>query len=167
MVLRERYFIKGQEAIMLEELFNEVYTKFKLNFYRSIFKRFEEREATLTVVEIFCVETIYALRRPTINQFAQYLQISQANAAYKVASLIKKGYITKVRSEQDKREYYLEVTEKFLNYYDISYNYLRQVVARLRERFPREDLDKIEEVLAVMTHELMPEMGDTPTDMAE
>ena len=88
---------------MLERLFDEVYTKFKLNFYRSIFKRFEEREATLTVVETFCVETIYAMGRPTINQFAQYLQISQANAAYKVASLIKKGYITKERSQQDKR----------------------------------------------------------------
>ena len=117
---------------MLERLFDEVYTKFKLNFYRSIFKRFEEREATLTVVETFCVETIYAMGRPTINQFAQYLQISQANAAYKVASLIKKGYITKERSQQDKREYHLSVTEKFLDYYDISYSYVKEVVARLR-----------------------------------
>ena len=136
---------------MLERLFDEVYTKFKLNFYRSIFKRFEEREATLTVVETFCVETIYAMGRPTINQFAQYLQISQANAAYKVASLIKKGYITKERSQQDKREYHLSVTEKFLDYYDISYSYVKEVVARLRERFPPEEVARIEAVLEVIS----------------
>ena len=142
---------------MLERLFDEVYTKFKLNFYRSIFKRFEEREATLTVVETFCVETIYAMGRPTINQFAQYLQISQANAAYKVASLIKKGYITKERSQQDKREYHLSVTEKCLDYYDISYSYVKEVVARLRERFPPEEVARIEAVLEVISRELMPE----------
>ena len=142
---------------MLERLFDEVYTKFKLNFYRSIFKRFEEREATLTVVETFCVETIYAMGRPTINQFAQYLQISQANAAYKVASLIKKGYITKERSQQDKREYHLSVTEKFLDYYDISYSYVKEVVARLRERFPPEEVARVEAVLEVISRELMPE----------
>ena len=144
---------------MLERLFDEVYTKFKLNFYRSIFKRFEEREATLTVVETFCVETIYAMGRPTINQFAQYLQISQANAAYKVASLIKKGYITKERSQQDKREYHLSVTEKFLDYYDISYSYVKEVVARLRERFPPEEVARIEAVLEVISRELMPGAG--------
>ena len=89
---------------VLERAFNQVYTKFKLNLYRRIFNRFEEREATLTAVETFCMEVIYALDHPTINQFAHFVQISQANAAYKVASLIKKGYITKERSTQDKRD---------------------------------------------------------------
>ena len=37
---------------MLEELFKDVYEKFKLNFYKSIFKGFEEREANLTPTEI-------------------------------------------------------------------------------------------------------------------
>ena len=142
---------------MLERAFNQVYTKFKLNLYRRIFNRFEEREATLTAVETFCMEVIYALDHPTINQFAHFVQISQANAAYKVASLIKKGYIPKERSQQDKREYHLSVTEKFLDYYDISYSYVKEVVARLRERFPPEEVARIEAVLEVISRELMPE----------
>ena len=89
---------------MLDEAFNQVYTKFKLNLYKKIFNRFEAREATLTAVETFCMEVIYALDRPTINQFAYFVQISQANAAYKVASLIRKGYLRKERSTEDKRE---------------------------------------------------------------
>lgn len=143
---------------MLEQAFSEVYTKFKLNLYRRIFNRFEEREATLTAVETFCVEVIYALGRPTINQFAHFVQISQANAAYKVASLIKKGYITKERSTQDKREYHLAVTEKYMDYYGISYDYVRLVVERARHRFPPEDIAKLEEMLQVISQELMPEI---------
>jgi len=143
---------------MLEQAFDQVYTKFKLNLYRRIFNRFEEREATLTAVETFCVEVIYALGRPTINQFAHFVQISQANAAYKVASLIKKGYITKERSTQDKREYHLVVTDKYMDYYGISYDYVKLVVERARRRFPLEDLAKLEEMLQIISHELMPEI---------
>jgi len=143
---------------MLEQAFDQVYTKFKLNLYRRIFNRFEEREATLTAVETFCVEVIYALGRPTINQFAHFVQISQANAAYKVASLIKKGYITKERSTQDKREYHLVVTDKYMDYYGISYDYVKLVVERARRRFPQEDIVKLEEMLQIISHELMPEI---------
>ena len=144
---------------MLEEEFNRVYTKFKLNLYKKIFNRFEDREATLTAVETFCMEVIYALGRPTINQFAWFVQISQANAAYKVASLIRKGYLRKERSTEDKREYHLVVTDKYLEYYGISYDYVKTVMERIRRRFPPEDTAKLEEMLRVISEELMPEIA--------
>ena len=46
---------------MLDQTFGKVYTKFKLHFYKQIFSRFEDREATLTTVESFCMEVIMAL----------------------------------------------------------------------------------------------------------
>lgn len=151
---------------MLEDAFNQVYTKFKLNFYRRIFNRFTEQEATLTAVETFCVEVIHALGRPTINQFAHFVQISQANAAYKVSKLIKKGYITKERSRQDKREYHLVVTQKYLDYHGISYDYIKLVMERARRRFSPEELDKLEEMLTVVSNELMQEIA-LPADSEE
>ena len=36
---------------MLDQTFGRVYTKFKLHFYKQIFSRFEDREATLTTGE--------------------------------------------------------------------------------------------------------------------
>ena len=36
---------------MLEQAFQDVYTKFKLHFYQNVFQRFATREATLTTVE--------------------------------------------------------------------------------------------------------------------
>ena len=100
---------------MLEQAFNNVYSKFKLHFYQEIFRRFQDREASLTTVETFCMESIQALGSPTVNEFASFMRISPPNAAYKVNSLVKKGYIRKVQSASDRREYHLEPTQKYLN----------------------------------------------------
>lgn len=76
---------------MLDQAFGQVYTKFKLHFYKQIFSRFEDREATLTTVESFCMEVITALGEPTIAQFSHMMNLSTPNAAYKINSLVKKG----------------------------------------------------------------------------
>lgn len=143
---------------MLEQAFADVYSKFKLHFYQKVFSRFQAREASLTTVETFCMEIIQALGTPTINEFASFVQISPPNAAYKVNSLIKKGYLKKVQSENDRREYFLVVTQKYEDYYNISYNYLSTVMGRIKERFSPEDVAKIEEMLTIISDELMPEI---------
>lgn len=143
---------------MLEQKFEIVYTKFKLHFYQEIFERFQNREASLTTVETFAMETIQALGCPTINEFASFMRISPPNAAYKINSLVRKGYIEKIRSQQDKREYYLQVTQKYKDYYNISSDYVRQVVERIRQRFSPEECEKLDQVLTIISQELMPEV---------
>ena len=91
---------------MLEEVFQDVYTKFKLHFYQNVFQRFATREATLTTVESFCMEGIMAMGEPTIAEFSRMMRISTPNAAYKIGSLVKKGYVEKIQSTTDRREYY-------------------------------------------------------------
>ena len=147
---------------MLEKDFNEVYTKFKLHFYRAVFGRFKRREATLTTVETFCMESIMALGRPTVNEFATFMCISPPNAAYKVNSLVKKGYIRKIQSPSDRREFHLEVTQKYIDYYNISSNYMSEVMDRIMARFSPEDVAKLEGMLEIISRELMPEipLGD-------
>lgn len=143
---------------MLKQAFLNVYTKFKLHFYMEIFQRFQTREASLTTVETFCMETIMALGRPTVNEFASFMCISPPNAAYKVNSLIKKGYINKVQSETDHREYHLEVTQKYIEYYNISGSYIVNVMDRISERFSPEDCAKLTEMLEIIDQELMAEV---------
>ena len=143
---------------MLNKAFFDVYTKFKLHFYQEIFRRFQDREASLTTVETFCMETIQALGSPTVNEFATFMRISPPNAAYKVNSLVKKGYIRKVQSPDDRREYHLEVTQKYIDYYDISSGYLVEVMNRVAARFSPEECSKLEEMLTVISRELMPEV---------
>ena len=120
---------------MLKDAFFNVYTKFKLHFYQEIFSRFQDREASLTTVETFCMEAIQALGSPTVNEFATFMRISPPNAAYKVNSLVKKGYIEKIQSPEDRREYHLKVTQKYIDYYDISNAYMVEVMDRIAHRF--------------------------------
>ena len=143
---------------MLDQAFFNVYTKFKLHFYQEIFSRFQNREASLTTVETFCMETIQALGRPTISEFAAFMRISPPNAAYKVNSLVKKGYMRRIRSEEDQREYHLEVTQKYMDYYSISVKYMVEVMDRISRRFSREECAKLEDMLVIISRELMPEV---------
>lgn len=143
---------------MLDQAFQQVYTKFKLHFYQQVFSKFENREATLTTVESFCMEVIMALGHPTIAEFSNMMNLSTPNAAYKINNLVKKGYVKKVQSTTDKREYHLYPTRKYVDYYSISYAYLQKVVDRAKQRFSPDELQKLEEMLSIVSSELMPEI---------
>lgn len=147
---------------MLEQAFNNVYTKFKLHFYQKVFQRFETREASLTTVESFCMEGIMAMGEPTVAEFSRMMQISTPNAAYKINSLMQKGYVEKVQSTVDRREYHLRPTQKYIDYYNISYAYLHTVVERVQQRFPAEEVRRLEEMLTIINEELMPELTLPP-----
>ncbi len=143
---------------MLQNAFMKVYTKFKLHFYKKFFERAHEREASLTTVETFCMEIIHSINKPTVNEFARVANISSPNAAYKINNLIKKGYLRKIQSEKDKREFHLEVTQKYLDYYNISYNYIGKVMKRLEDQLTAEEQKTLEKILNLMSEELMPEI---------
>lgn len=143
---------------MLQRTFSEVYTKFKLHFYKKVFERFGQREVSLTTVETFCMEIIHAMGSPTVNEFASFVQISPPNAAYKVNSLLQKGYLEKIQSKDDRREYHIAPTQRYLDYYNVSYTYLATVLERVEQRFPPEDVAKLEEMLSIISTELMPEI---------
>ncbi len=143
------------ENMDTKDLFQEVYTQFKMHFYQAIFKNFESREATLTTVETFCMEVICALGRPTVKEFADFLGMSSPNAAYKVNNLVKKGYLRKVNSEVDRREYYLEVTEKYMNYYNVSTSYVDEVMDRVEKRMSVQEWANFKHTLEVILKELV------------
>ena len=142
---------------VLEKNFIEVYEKFELQFFRRIFEQVKERDGSLSAMEAISLEVIYVLNEPTVGQFADFLNISQSNATYKVNSLIKKGYIVRQNSQVDRREYHLVLSEKFLNYVGLFNNYEHTVMQRCEERFPEEDVKKFDEILSVISRELMPE----------
>lgn len=141
---------------MLEKNFVEVYDKFKLNFYRRIFE-LVRREGSLSAMEAFSLEVIKMLDEPTVGQFADFLNISQSNATYKVNSLIRKGYLERQNSSVDRREYHLVLSEKFYNYAGLLSSYEMTVMERIKERFSAEDVEKFDNMLSVISKELMPE----------
>ncbi len=142
---------------MLEKHFTQVYDKFKLQFYRRVFDLVRERDGSLSAMEAFSLEVIKMLGEPTVGQFADFLNISQSNATYKVNSLMKKGYLERRNSELDRREYNLILSEKFYSYAGLMSSYEHTVMDRIKKRFPAEDVKKFDEMLSVISSELMPE----------
>lgn len=143
---------------MLDENFSHVYDKFKFQFYRKVFELVKEREGSLSAMEAFSLEVIKMLNAPTVGQFAEFLNISQSNATYKVNSLIKKGYIEREISSVDRREYHLVLSEKYYNYQTLFENYEHVVMNRIQARFSPEEVETFDRILGVMDTELMPEV---------
>jgi DNA-binding MarR family transcriptional regulator len=162
---QNRIIKKGSALEMLEQTFSDIYMKFKIHFYQEIFKMTNARELSLTSTESLCVEIIHALGSPTVNEFASFLQVSSPNAAYKVNSLIKKGYIEKIQSEEDKREYHLRVTQKYYDYFNLSQSYLTEVTKRAEEHFDAEELSKFDAMLGEISDKLMPEVDIPSVDL--
>ena len=142
---------------MLEKNFIEVYDKFKLQFYRRVFELVRERDGSLSAMEAFSLEVIKMLGEPTVGQFADFLNISQSNATYKVNNLIKKGYLVRQNSTTDRREYHLILSDKFYTYMDLLANYEKTVMARIEKHFPEEDVACFDRMLKGISDELMPE----------
>ncbi len=142
---------------MLDENFEKVYDKFKLQFYRKVFELVRERDGSLSAMEAFSLEVIKMLDNPTIGRFADFLNISQSNATYKVNSLIKKGYLEKENSLSDRREYHLVLSEKYYNYIGLLTSYEQVVMERVKERFPPDVIERADKMLEIISEELMPE----------
>jgi DNA-binding MarR family transcriptional regulator len=147
-----------KDILMGNNAISQIYDKLRLHFYMKIYSRFENREATLTTVETFSMEVIMALEEPTVAAFAKAVDISSPNAAHRIKCLVQKGYVEKIRSETDAREYHLKPTVKYLDYRKINQDYMDLLMERCKERFSAEDYEKLNEMLNIMNDELMPEI---------
>lgn len=138
----------------LNALMDDIYVKFKMNFYKTLFREVGSKKERLSVVERFCAELIYAMDGPTINELAEYIEVSQPNAAYKVNNLVRKGYIEKVPSQEDRREVHLYPTAKFQEEYARHYEYVEGIADGLVENLHEDEMEELKYVLHYMNDEL-------------
>ena len=136
---------------MLEKEIIELYKKFRLLHYRSMFSRIRERDGSLSATEAYAVDVIYLLGDPTLGQFADCLGLSQPNATYKVNNLIAKGYVVKAVSDTDRRECRLGVTDKFFSYYNTQREFISRAAGELEREFSPEELESFEKMLRALS----------------
>ncbi len=145
--------------------FRRVYERLKLEFYREVYSASHEEGMPLSAVEAFSLEVIDQLGRPTIGQFAEFLNISRSNATYKVANLIRLGFVKKERSGPDKREYYLVLTEKYRSRAALLDEYVAALVERIRARFTPSETAEFARMLSVISNELMEDSSPAAKDL--
>lgn len=132
---------------MLEKEFEKLYYKFRNNYCKNLFSSVNEEKDSLSPTESYCVEAIYLLNRPTVHQFANFVNISQPNATYRINNLINKGYVRKVLSPDDRREYFLEITDKFSKNYGMNASFNAELMAGIREKFTKEEITLMEKMI--------------------
>ncbi|NLW53756.1 MAG: MarR family transcriptional regulator [Clostridiaceae bacterium] len=146
--------------MMLEDNLHDIYLKLKLYYYRRIFRKISDSESdSLTALEAFCAEAIYGLGQPTLTEFANFINVSQPNAAYKVANLEKKGYVKKTKSSEDGRIVHLSVTDKFLQIYGTSERYVSILAKRLKRKYSDEEIGKFSEIMQDISDNMMTEVN--------
>ena len=132
---------------MLSESLSRVMLRMRLGFLRKMFITVREESKDLTPMEIFCLEGIEAMERPTISQFAQFTGISQSNATYRVNCLIRKGYLNRVPSDTDRREFHLELTDKFKGPGQAFEQGVRVLAKRIALQMTHEETEKLTAIL--------------------
>lgn len=138
---------------MLEREFERLYYKFRANYCKNLFE--SVKEGSLSATDSYCLEVIFLLERPTVNEFAEYVNISLPNASYRINNLIQKGYVRKRVSEYDRREYHLEVTDKFLNRYGANASFNTKLMSRIRETFNQDEINDLEIMIKRIVDEIM------------
>ena len=134
---------------MLDESFEKIYRAFRLEYYKHFFSVLRERAGSPSAAEISSVEVIYLLNEPTMKEFADYIDISPPNATYKVKSLVEKGYLKKIPTE-DGREFRLRVTDQFRRYYSDDASYGKFILSKMQERLSPEEIGEVSKIIALL-----------------
>ena len=134
---------------MLDESFEKIYRAFRLEYYKHFFSVLRERAGSLSAAEISSVEVIYLLNEPTMKEFADYIDISPPNTTYKVKSLVEKGYLKKIPTE-DGREFRLRVTDQFRRYYSDDASYGKFILSKMQERLSPEEIGEVSKIIALL-----------------
>lgn len=141
---------------MLNELIDAFYSKLALSFHRNEANYQKKNElSTLSDTDTSTLEIVYLLNRPTYKELTDFLKISTPNATYRINKLIEKGYLRREQDPTDKRRYFLNVTDKFMDYYCINDHFMELVAQRAKDRFTDEELQQFERMFRIMIEELM------------
>jgi DNA-binding MarR family transcriptional regulator len=144
---------------MIYNTIMELYRKFRLISYKDMFRKIQEKDGSLSATEAFSADVIHLLREPTVTRFAEYIGISQPNATYKVNNLVSKGYVKKAAGENDRRECYLQITDKFRGYFRENDQMLEKAFQTVESRFSGKELEAAERVLSALLNAIKEPQG--------
>lgn len=132
----------------------DIITLSNINFYTRIFSNESKNQEKLTYTESMIVNIIDSLEKPTVNELVRILNVSQPNISYKINTLVSKGYVKKVQSKEDGREFILKLTNKFLDYKKMSFSFVSQVLKNLEKKLDDEQIKDMYKFLALIKEEM-------------
>ena len=117
-------------------------------------KAFEQEGfSDITMNQMHYLETIAALKEPSFGDLAERLGVTPPSVSAIVKKLIDYGYLTKSRSKEDGRVYYLHLTKKGFRFNQL-HNEIHQILARrITGNLDQGEIKTLSGLLGKITHE--------------
>ncbi|MCG8481715.1 MAG: MarR family transcriptional regulator [Clostridia bacterium] len=127
---------------MLEKIFEEIYFYFDEELVRRAETLFYMQDMSkISINHIEYLEVIQNMEKPTLSDIAMELTFSKPSVTFMVNKLIEQGLVKKVRSEADKRVFYVELTELGKLLIEIQLNIYRDFAKNLEKILGNEEVE--------------------------
>lgn len=103
----------------------------------------QSQTRTFSVTEAHIIEQIGLSGKRRMSEVAEDLKITISSLTLAINRLEKKGFVKRVKDQQDKRAVNLCLTETGKEIYAIHENFHRKLIEEVSKFFPREDDDLI------------------------
>ncbi len=136
--------------------FEELLVRFNEMMHRSI-QKFKRQaigrgpNSDVTIAQLYYIEAIFRLKRPSLNELAKELRISKASASTGVHKLIHKGLAKAEQSLDDRRVYYISLTAGGRRLIDAEKNSFRELSEGIRKTLTENEIRVLGGIFAKIT----------------
>lgn len=119
----------------------------------ALFKKVQEEVGSnseiskLTISQLQYIEAIHELGKTTVTDIAQKLDLTKASVTAGINKLTQKGYVKKVQSHEDKRFFYISLTEAGQTFVDAKYRALREYGDFIRTALSEDEAKQFEAIV--------------------
>jgi len=107
----------------------------------------DERFSELSMRQILYLNTIIRLEHPTFSDIARELNVSKPSVTANVGVLIRKGYVQKVRDNEDLRSYHIILTQKGLDFDELHQNVHKMLAQQISAHLDQNETNILSDLL--------------------
>lgn len=118
----------SREVLLVGEMFIELINKYNIiESKKHIYKNVED----LTIIEINTILAIGYDTMKSMSQIANHLGVTFGTPTVTIDRLIKKGFVQRIRSEEDRRQVFIKLSEKGQKIYNTIDKIKNEVIEKI------------------------------------
>lgn len=133
---------------MLKKIFEDIYFYLDEELTKRTVERFHVEDLSkISMSHLEYLEVIRKKGRPTLGEIALELDFTKPSVTIMVNKLIKQGLVKKVQSEDDKRVFYVELTDLGKELIEIQVDIYRKFASDLERALEDKEVEILSELL--------------------
>ncbi|WP_099188264.1 MarR family winged helix-turn-helix transcriptional regulator [Tepidibacter mesophilus] len=110
-----------------------------------------------SINHMYYLEYIYTLNNPTFSQLAHALNVSKPSVTAMIKRLTDKGYVKKLNSEQDKREFHIYLTDRGKEILDAELEIYKSFADKISECLSEDEMKLFSSLVLKITSKIKKE----------